>query len=604
MAGFFAGLATVGSTIGGGAIFGGLGNTFNIAGNYIFPTVQLPVNDIITLYNRSIIAAPDMGRMCRQQGFLVNQEDIAVNEVVIVRNDGVVTINNAYMLQPLTPNDHFIKNAINWPTNDEASVMFNRELINKYTFDYIVRMNTGRSPAWAQLYDNMRFQIPGPSDLVAFAVRDCFSPDIVSTFEYAKELPTAILPWMKKQGLGGDVGVRIPPNATTTEGRETRTDAKWFDLYWWSHWALPSVGQGYEMLQRLYPQSSFGPSPFADNTTYFSSDNLELLQKANDYPPFWRKRLQAIAYHPIGIRYIRQLYQYNIIKEDADNHDVYHAYRQLGYNDTDSQRLSALVVKTARKDILDLTMKQIERLYKQGTLGDSEAVDRIKQLTYPERDALYAVENWKLELAADEVDSAIKAVKTIYMKADINMDQVRSKLSTMRLSATAIARLLRMWNLELLAGTKHVTANEAVKWFKNNIIPESSLELRLTQLNYNAEERYGIIATAKDEMVLRDGKILDAMTKETQRTIAALARQREKNATDVAKEHTKELVARSKAAEKLSNADKKAYTEKNIIAFYKGGFIDESQVKNILDAKGWLPNTINVWMRQFTPSKK
>lgn len=584
-------------------LLGGAFRAAVYAANLILPNEHLSPDDYIALYQRNMLNASSYFLHMRQLGFAVNLVPSAQTRILTTNQDGLLSVSSAFTDSNMNEIDRYGMMTKNMPTPTEILLLSNRGLITDRAAKQLLFNNFSGEWELAKKWFTLRDQIPGPSDLINFAVRDCFFPDIVAAHQYSRELPVDILPWMKKQGLGGDVGIPLPAGSTTTAGADTRTRAQWFDLYWWSHWQLPSISQGYTMLQRLYPNSSYGPSPTNPPGVSFSTDDLQLLYRADAWSPAWRKRLEAISYQPIGIRYIKLLYASNVIKEDADNHDVYHAYRQLGYSDIDAKRLAALVVKTARKDILDLTIKQIERLYKQGTLGDKEAVDRIKTLDYPERDATYAIENWKLELAADEVDQAIKSVREIYLKADINADQARGYLTTMRLTPSAIDRLFRIWNLQHLAATKHVGASEAVKWFKNSLIPESSLELRLNQLNYNQEETYGIIATAKDEMALRDSKLLDAMQKESVKTIAALTKAREKNAADVAKQQAKDLVAREKSLAKLSEADKKAYTEKNIVAFYKGNFITEDQVKNILEAKGWLPNTISVWMRKWTPPK-
>src|SRR5439155_13478403 len=106
-------------------------------------------------------------------------------------------------------------------------------------------------------------EIPGPSDLIRFAVREGFTPAIVTLYRYNDDFPVEIIPWMQKQGFTGDVGIPRPPGIDSQGRPLPPGNATWADLHWWAHWELPSPTQGYEMVHRLYPNSRFGPSPIA-----------------------------------------------------------------------------------------------------------------------------------------------------------------------------------------------------------------------------------------------------------------------------------------------------------------------------------------------------
>jgi len=132
---------------------------------------------------------------------------------------------------------------------------------------------------------------PTPSDLVQFAVREVYTPDIVEKFGQKEDLPDKFLEEAEKAGMS----------------KEQATN------YWAAHWELPSVLQGFEMLHRRV----------------IDRQELSQLLRAKDVMPFWRDKLTAISYNPLTRVDVRRMYSVGVL----DRKEVYNSYLDIGYNE-------------------------------------------------------------------------------------------------------------------------------------------------------------------------------------------------------------------------------------------------------------------------------
>jgi len=117
--------------------------------------------------------------------------------------------------------------------------------------------------------EELYYFIPSPTDLVRMAVREAFYPDYIAKYNLLAEYPPEFEMWAKKQGMSPE----------------------WSKKFWVSHWVLPSIMQGYEMLHR----------------GVISKTDLDSLFKAVDIAPYWREKLLAISYSPYTRLDIRRM---------------------------------------------------------------------------------------------------------------------------------------------------------------------------------------------------------------------------------------------------------------------------------------------------------
>lgn len=176
----------------------------------------------------------------------------------------------------------------------------------------------------------LNWNMPTPSDLITFMVREVFTPEVAEKFgqfEEFDDLYPRAERWANAAGLN----------------RET------LRLYWAAHWDLPSPSQGYEMFHR----------------GLISEDELKMLMKSLDIMPFWRDRLLKMSYNLIPRRVVRQLLREGVW-------DIFRAaqeYRKLGYTLDDAVSMAQLDLILATRQTLSITKTELVYARSQGLIN-------------------------------------------------------------------------------------------------------------------------------------------------------------------------------------------------------------------------------------------
>ncbi|GAH58261.1 unnamed protein product, partial [marine sediment metagenome] len=147
---------------------------------------------------------------------------------------------------------------------------------------------------------------PSAGDVIAFAVREVYSPEIAEAF-------------------GQFEGVEEVIAKASADIRATGMSEATFTKYWAAHWALPSVMQGYEMLHR----------------DVIESPDLDRLMVALDIMPYWRDKLKAISYAPYTRVDVRRMHKLGIL---TDN-EILRAYMDLGYDEEKAKGMSEFTIR-------------------------------------------------------------------------------------------------------------------------------------------------------------------------------------------------------------------------------------------------------------------
>lgn len=545
-------------------------NAFTLAGNYVAPTGLINPEQAITLLH---IGAIDTERFQHIRRFAGQQGDaIPANQLRLTRVNagGVGDLSNSGDRGADHAND--IWNLYNkpFPSADELNTMYNRGLISQSLYYRVMDWNTLGEPGFQRAYEGLRYQIPGPSDLIAFAVRDAFSPEIVKEFGYNKELPIAILPWMEKQGLHQQIGIPLPPGSTTTDGVDNREFAQWFDIYWWSHWQLPSAGQGYEMLHRLYYQSPHGPAPGVTKELSFNTGQLSLLLKANDYPDFWRKKLEFISYSPLTRVDVRRMYDTGV----ADDDTVYHAYRAIGYDDSNAERLLQFTKKLKydrdTKKYRDGIYKELHDTYALGGMDRDTVINRLKDIDYTLGQATLILRFWDMQRTKANIKEYIATLKQGYLLGSFTRADTRNGLANLGIQQDRLNQYLNLWDKIKDCKRKFLSAATNIKHYLAGMIDKNILNYHLFNLNFDTD--------AVRRMVLYADYEHNKM---------------------VAQEIAKAQKEAAKAAKATIDALLKPYSDANIKTFFKKGVISVEDVYKVLRLRGWLPGPSRQWMESY-----
>jgi hypothetical protein len=439
-------------------------------------------------------------------------------------------------------------------------------------------------------------------DLIHYAVRHAFDIDVIKEFDYLAEIPTQLYDFAAANGFGGKTGVQYPQGKDNHGNVVPAHEAKWFDMEWVSHWILPSAGQGYEMLHRLYPNSRFGPSPDSTDETKFERDSLKTLLRAQDIPPYWRDRLIALSYRPFTRVDIRRMFNSNIL----DRQGVYHAYRANGYDDEKAWKLTQFTEKQQqeadKKRYEKPTLSLICQSYEIGTIDRPTALANMTEIIGDAPTANLEMANCDAKTNINHAKKLLGLLQRRYVRGKASRDDTIKALTTMGIVLDKAMQYINDWDIDLELQRDRVTAPEILKWYDSSIIDENEAYRRLITLGYNPGDATNMMLVAEQKIGIRQYKALLAREKDLENNLKKQQQINKQLIADAAK-RKKENIAMAKQMRKddieAVKASLKGISTKNLKAWFITHLITMEQVKSYLTLMGWEPETIKLWSEQL-----
>lgn len=305
--------------------------------------------------------------------------------------------------------------------------------------------------------------IPAASDIIRFAVREVYSPEIAERF-----------------GQFDGVG-EVFRNAEKDIKAVGMTEDT-FRNFWAAHWELPSLRQGFEMLHRQV----------------IKPDDLDKLMEAVDVMPFWRDKLTAIAHNPYTRVDVRRMHKLGILSET----EVTTAYKDLGYDDDKAKNMTRFTleyneaVPESESTSMDVEVRKqkeatkasILKAFRNNIISGAEAEEFLNDLGY----TVEAIELYiAIELFAFEeeiTDSKVSTIREAYVKRIYDLQKTVILLNELNLPARQTEMLLDRWIIEREARASHPSKAELFKFHKNKVI--SDLELRGELAGHGYNEKY------------------------------------------------------------------------------------------------------------------
>jgi len=308
--------------------------------------------------------------------------------------------------------------------------------------------------------------IPGATDIIAFAVREVYSPEIAEAFG---------------QYEGGDAVYSKAEADLKAIGMSKPT----FIKYWAAHWMLPSVGQGFEMVHRdVIP-------------TKGEADELDLdkLMTALDIMPAWRDKLTAISYSPYTRVDVRRMHKLHILDDD----DLIRAYMDLGYDEIKAQGMADFTIaynyeppeneQTAKdKNTVkerDLTKTDIMSGYQDALLAEGEVRSALGNLGYSADEIDYYISRIDYNREKDETDEYLKYYHDAYVRGIMDFGEITDKFGELNLASTRAERLFQLWDLEKRAKTNRPTKAELMTFLRKNIITDDVWNSEMLAIGYS-----------------------------------------------------------------------------------------------------------------------
>lgn len=332
---------------------------------------------------------------------------------------------------------------------EQAVNALHREEIDEIGFkNYMERQGYNENDSFViRALGNLR---PPVQDLISMSVRDVFTRSIVDEFELFSELPAEFVVEAGKNGLSKE----------------------WAEKYWGQHWRLPSANQGFEMFHR----------------GFITDKQLDLLIKALDVSPFWRKPLKSIAYRPITRVDIRRMFKLGVMSKE----EVTRRHLDLGYSPDDADKMTEFVVSLIDDTILEddvdtriLTQTQIKQLFLQGTLSKEEAIDGLISTDYSSSAAWLLVGSWETGREIRDRTSLLRLVTNKAVREGLDITEIEIIISGLNL--TADERIIMNREIELRSSEyPNIPSKTELKQMRQkNIINEHDWINTMHQHGYN-----------------------------------------------------------------------------------------------------------------------
>lgn len=319
-------------------------------------------------------------------------------------------------------------------------------------------------------YINARKVYPGIQDIIKFAVREVYTPNIRATFKLDEDLPQQLLDESKKIGL------------PEKEAKD----------YWASHWELPGIQQTYAMFHRTTAKSSDPnadkiPLPsgkYVENVVGYKT--LQQLLKAADVMPFWRDKLTQVAYQPLTRVDVRRMYSLNVLDID----DVYRSYLDLGYAPHNADAMTRFTVKYENKEFDGITRSNITKAYKDGIINEEQMGQYFDGLRMSKTVKTFYMRQAIYDRTEAEIKARVKDLIELYRIGDYNSETVRLELNKLDLPDTYITKIINDMVRDKAVKRQVPPKSDLINWLKRNIITEFTFFEKMSLLGYKDEDIY------------------------------------------------------------------------------------------------------------------
>lgn len=287
---------------------------------------------------------------------------------------------------------------------------------------------------------------PSPADLVRFAVREVYTPEIVEKFRTDEDLPAQFITEAAKAGMGEE---------------QARN-------FWRSHWDLPSAQMGFVMFQR-------------NIITY---DELIVLLRTLDIMPFWRDKLIQLSYSPLTRVDVRRMYGEGVLNEE----DLPQKYQDQGYSPENAKLLADFTVKYENREIKGVTRANVIAAYKNDLLDDEELLNYLKEMGYSQLVINFWWEQAIYEKAQAEINLYIDDIVAIYLAGGKSLSDVQNALNGLDIPASYVDNILRKIVTQKAKSLKVPSKEDLSEWILNGVIDDVYFATKMRMLHYDEED--------------------------------------------------------------------------------------------------------------------
>lgn len=339
---------------------------------------------------------------------------------------------------------------------NEMAVALRRRLVSNELYGEYVRQSGYIRDYEAQLIYDLTKQIPGPSDLVRFMVRDAADEQLVKQFrlddEFDQKFAGKLKEWAADQGV----------------------DDEYMKYVWRSHWSIPAPGQLYEMLHRLTRLPAGDPG-------HVDPQDIRTALVQQDIAPFWIDKFLAISYRPLSRIDARRAYEIGALDQDG----LKNAYLDLGYAPAQAQTL----VDFNRKNVIRTFMRRPEiKELAAGDISEPEYSSLMDMFGADEEIKQKGREYAQYLRSKNRRIACRKSIRKRYLTGDMSYDEVIKALDGLSISGAAARDIAESWKCELTLRGKTFSASQAGALFADGVIDVGKYYSMLQNVGYDQDQ--------------------------------------------------------------------------------------------------------------------
>lgn len=381
-----------------------------------------------------------------------------------------------------------------------------------------------------QAVERANLPMPGPSDLVRFALREVWDAETVERWGYDDEFPEEFASWMGWQGLNWGADVTLPDGTV-------RPSLPWPKAYWRAHWQIISPSQAYFAYRMLRENRLSRYRAIAPDVTPFTQEDLNRVLRVSDYPPKMRAWLAAISTVPMSLAMIRngflrgtipyaeainQLLDRGYVNDDAklaiETWRAQEAYREQS------------PVRAFRTRLHTAAFTEAAAAYREGVIDRTAFGQRLLALGASQADTQRAVALADSQNAREELRETLAAIRRAFLQGAIAPADLPARLRSLGLSAESQARYRRRWIRQRSLTRRMLSTAQLLSAVASGALPQAIASLSLANLGWNQPDSVLLLSQAGarfDQLQARRSQQFARQAKATQRERIQALRQAE-----------------------------------------------------------------------------
>lgn len=455
-------------------------------------------------------------------------------------------------------------------------------------------------------FARLRFAIPGPSDLIRFAVREVWNDEVVRNYDYDLEFPETFAYWMRKQGMDYDF------NAADF-GDAPQRNVRWPLAYWRAHWNTLSPTMCIQAYNRFRGDAANQASWRQEGVRPFTRQDFDYMLKIADYPPIIRNWIIGLAKRPLTRVDVRRARKLGVISRD----EVYQQHLDIGYTERDAEILTEYTERDIRKSAESRdkarTATALRNAMAVGLLSDDEASDRFYYLYTDKPEEIEEYRNASRDRKNEILDSrpdvlailstvrladttawakrVTKHIERLYVKGNVDRESAIQALTNIGITERKAQGYLAIWELFKVTTQRELSASQVLRYLTKGILPAVEAERRLKAIGFADADIAVMMENAKLDLRLAIERLKEKQARTIKQRRAAQRRQlREQSAN------------RNRIIADLNRSATKAQIGK----FFMEGLINEAEAISALKDRGVMEDdikrTIQVWINKMRRS--